>query len=207
MMDEANFHLCGNINSQNFRYWATENPRDIHQKPLHSEKVVVCCGVASFGVIGPCFFEDDADRAVIVNSACNTEILRTFLELELQRLGVETHTLWFQQDRATAHTARSAMQVLNEMFPVRMISRRGDMEWPARSPDLQACDFFLWGYFKSKVYEKKPKTTVDLKQNIRDEVAAVSPTMLQRVILNSQKRLRECVDNKGRHLTDTIFRK
>jgi hypothetical protein len=51
--------------------------------------------------------------------------------------------------------------------------------------------FFLWGYLKSKVYEKKPRTTVDLKQNIREEV---SPTMLQRVMQNFQKRLRECVD-------------
>jgi hypothetical protein len=25
----------------------------------------------------------------------------------------------------------------------------------------------VWGYLKSKVYEKKPRTTVDLKQNIR----------------------------------------
>jgi hypothetical protein len=57
------------------------------------------------------------------------------------------------------------------------------------------------------VYEKKPRITVDLKQNIREEVAAVSPTMLQRVKHNFQKRLGECVDNKGRHLTDTIFRK
>ena len=67
--------------------------------------------------------------------------------------------------------------------------------------------FFLWGYLKSKVYEKKPRTTVDLKQNIREEVAAISPTMLQRVMQNFQKRSGECVDNKGRHLTDTIFRK
>ena len=48
---------------------------------------------------------------------------------------------------------------------------------------------------------------MDLKQNIREEVAAISPTMLQRVIQNFQKSLRACVDNKGRHLTDTIFRK
>jgi hypothetical protein len=33
MTDEANFHHCGNVNSQNCRYWATENPRTIHQKP------------------------------------------------------------------------------------------------------------------------------------------------------------------------------
>jgi hypothetical protein len=57
------------------------------------------------------------------------------------------------------------------------------------------------------VYEKKPRTTVNLKQNIGEEVAAISPTMLQRVMQNFQKRLRECVDNKGRHLTDTKFKK
>jgi carbon monoxide dehydrogenase subunit G len=51
-----------------------------------------------------------------------------------------------------------------------------------------------------------PRTTVDLKQNIRGKLAAVSPNMLQRVMQNFQKRLRECVD-KGRHLTDAVFRK
>jgi hypothetical protein len=39
------------------------------------------------------------------------------------------------------------------------------------------------------VYEKKPRTTVDMKQNIREEVAAISPNMLQRVMQNFQKRL------------------
>jgi hypothetical protein len=57
------------------------------------------------------------------------------------------------------------------------------------------------------VYEKKPRTTVDLKQNIREEVAAISPTMLHRVMQSFQERLGECVENKKRHLTDTIFRK
>jgi hypothetical protein len=57
------------------------------------------------------------------------------------------------------------------------------------------------------VYEKKPKSTVDLKQNMMEEVAAIPPNMLQRVKQNFQKRLGECVDNKGRHLTGTIFRK
>jgi hypothetical protein len=68
MMDEANIHLHGNVNSQNGCYWATENPCNIHQKPLHCE-FIVWCGVASFGVTGPYFFEDEAGRAVTVNSA------------------------------------------------------------------------------------------------------------------------------------------
>jgi hypothetical protein len=60
--------ICGKVNSQNCRYWTTENPRDIRQKPLHSEKVIAWCDVASFGVIDPYFFEDEAGMAVAVNS-------------------------------------------------------------------------------------------------------------------------------------------
>jgi hypothetical protein len=56
------------------------------------------------------------------------------------------------------------------------------------------------------VYEKKPRTTVDLKQNIREEMTEISPTMLHRVMQNFQKGLGEFVD-KGHLLTDTIFRK
>jgi hypothetical protein len=55
MTDEAKFHLCCNVNSQNCRYLATENPRDTHQKALHSKKFIVLCGVASFVVNGPYF--------------------------------------------------------------------------------------------------------------------------------------------------------
>jgi hypothetical protein len=55
------------------------------------------------------------------------------------------------------------------------------------------------------VYEEKPRTTVDLKQNIKEEVAGISPNMLQRVMQNFQKRLWESVE-KGRHLIDLTFR-
>jgi hypothetical protein len=40
----------------------------------------------------------------------------------------------------------------------------------------------------------------------QEEVTAISPNMLQQVMHKFQKRLEESVD-KGRHLTDTIFRK
>ena len=73
----------------------------------------------------------------------------------------------------------------------------------ARSQCLQ---FLTLGIAQEHCVRKKPGTTVDLKQNIRDEVAAISPTMLQRVMQNFQTRLRECVD-KEHHVKDTIFRK
>ena len=45
------------------------------------------------------------------------------------------------------------MRYLDNMFQDRVISRKPirGRDWPARSPDLNPCDFCLWGYLKSKV--------------------------------------------------------
>jgi hypothetical protein len=53
MTDEAHFHLPGYVNKQNYHYWAPENPQELHQRPLHSERLTVWCGIASFGVLRP----------------------------------------------------------------------------------------------------------------------------------------------------------
>jgi len=53
------------------------------------------------------------------------------------------------------------------MFPQHVISGGGDVPWPARSPDLSACGYFLWRYLKSKVFISKPRTTAELKQSIK----------------------------------------
>ncbi|KAJ4447741.1 hypothetical protein ANN_09749 [Periplaneta americana] len=60
------------------------------------------------------------------------------------------------------------------MFPGRIISRFGDIAWPPRSPDLTAADYFLRGYLKSRVYRNKPRTIIQLKQNIRNEINAIN---------------------------------
>jgi len=114
--------------------------------------------------------------------------------------------VWFQQDGATAHTARASMELLREHFPDRLISLRGDLPWPARSLDLTPCDFFLWGYLKSIVYNDLPETLAHLKTNIRNAIAEIPVDMLQRVTQNFRNRLNQCIDNGGRHLIDVIFK-
>ena len=60
--DEAHFHLSGYVYKQNFRYWSESNPRSLHEKPLHSERVTVWCAVANFGVWGPYSFEEEEKK-------------------------------------------------------------------------------------------------------------------------------------------------
>jgi len=52
-------------------------------------------------------------------------------------------------------------------------AKRTHVPWPQRSPDLSACDFFLCGYLKSKVYVRKPRTVDDLKVSVREEITIV----------------------------------
>ena len=87
-----------------------------------------------------------------------------------------------------------------------LISLRGDIGWPARSPDLNPCDYFLWGYLKSKVYSNRPRSIEQLKDAIRQEITVIPHEMTRRVIDNFRGRLRQCVDNNGSHLADLIFK-
>lgn len=78
------------------------------------------------------------------------EMLLTFLKPKLSDLGGPD--MWFQQDRSTAHKVRRSMEVLREMLSEHLIFLPGDIGGPARSPDLDSCYYFLWGYLKPVVY-------------------------------------------------------
>jgi len=74
-----------------------------------------------------------------------------------------------------------------EKFPDRVISRRGDHNWPPRSYDLTLCDFFLWGHVKDKVY------------------AIISPSSIQALKdYNFKKRILSCRRGRGGHLADVF---
>jgi hypothetical protein len=108
------FHISGYVNKQNCRYWTPENPRQLHERPLHSQKVTVWCAVSTRGVIGPYFSEDERGNETTVTSERYVKTLETFVVEQLQNFP-DLHNPWFQQDEATAHTARASMAVLLEI--------------------------------------------------------------------------------------------
>jgi len=96
--------------------------------------------------------------------------------------------------------------IRNGGFPGHVIALRGDIRWPPRSPDLTHCDFFLWGYLKTKVYEQHPVTLEVLKEAIRQEVAAIIPEMILKAMDNYRERLHQFINIQGRHLSDVLFK-
>lgn len=205
MSDEAHFHLNGMVNQQNCRYWASENPKLMHETPLHSPKVTVWCAVTGTDVIGPYFFQDDNGNTVTVTSERYRQMITEFFLPEVRRKRIPIRRVWFQQDGATAHTARISMEAIRPVFRGRIISRFGDINWPPRSPDLSMCDYFLWGYLKARVYQHKARTLEELKEAIRVEVVQIDRAMLERVEANFRERLEMCIAENGRHLTDVVF--
>ena len=71
--------------------------------------------------------------------------------------------------------------------------------WPPRSPDLNPCDFFLWGYLKSVVYNPLPKTIGELKANLEREIKNISEDTLKNLFLNMTKRCNLVISSQSGH--------
>ena len=113
---------------------------------------------------------------------------------------------WFMQDGARPHRTGDVFQLLEEYFGSRIIaldypdySGEG-IEWPPYSPDLNPCDFFLWGCIKDKVYKNNPKSLAELRQNIETEIKSISTETLAAVINNFVIRLRYVISTEGKHI-------
>ena len=96
--------------------------------------------------------------------------------------------------------------LLDELFDNRVIGLGHQVEWPPRSPDLTPCDFFLWGYLKSKVFISPPDSLDDLRQRITNEFTNLrqKPHIIQSAMRSMARRVYLCIENEGRHVEGRI---
>jgi len=99
-------------------------------------KVTVWCGMTATRVIGPYLMRDT------MNAERYLQMLEDYLWPKVS--GWENvDELVFMHDGAPPQFALSVRAWLDQKIPGRWLGRRGTHEWPARSPDLTPCDFFL----------------------------------------------------------------
>ena len=90
---------------------------------------------------------------------------------------------YFMQDGAAPHMAHLTRDFLRKSFGERIIGRFFDISWPSHSPDLNPCDWFLWGFLKDSLF-KPGKTYQDVNElqvAITDCLTAISKDTLSSV--------------------------
>ena len=77
------------------------------------------------------------------------------------------------QDGTTPDRTKPVFSLLNKMFHETVLglgyqSKYGyGVDWPPFSPNINPCDYFLWGFLKDQVYRQQFKTIADLKAVIK----------------------------------------
>ena len=192
--DEAYFGLTEKVNKQNNRLWLEKKTEEVHEMPLYDDKILVWCAISATKIYGPFFFESS------VNKENYLEMLRNFFWPKQLRTK-DYKKYYFQQDGATPHTAIIVQEWLKSKFLTKFIDK---FDWPPRSPDLNPCDFFLWGYLKSKVYNPLPATLDQLKANITREIKNIIKETLILNLLDFKKRCNLVIELKGAHIENKL---
>jgi len=204
--DESHFHLTGFVNKQTMRIWGTERPDEVIQKKAHSLYVTVWCAISARGIIGPYFFENsDGVRETVKQSNYQHMIENYFVpKLVPELVGNDFKNQVFMQDGASPHTAKATLELLKKHFGARIIIYKCENFWPPLSPDINPCDFYLWGYTKDKVFYEIPTNLNDLKSKIIKVISEIPKETLQKVIKNLIFRFNCCVNKNGKHFSNIL---
>lgn len=203
--DESTFKLNGEVNRQNCRFWAKENPRWMREHHTqYPQKVVVWAGIVKNKIIEPYFFDGNVNGQNYLDFLQNV-LIPTLVQLypEENNPVVPDQNLWYQQDGAPSHYAAEVSHYINEVFQNRWIGRRATIEWPPRSPDLTSLDFFLWGHLKN-VYKTRPESIEELKNRITTECQKISEETIREVQKKFIDRLGFCQAQLGGHFQHLI---
>ena len=92
------------------------------------------------------------------------------------------------------------------MFDNRAVALYHEMKWSPRSPNTTPCDFFFWGYLKSKVFVAPPCDMQDLRNRIQAEFENVrqNPVVIRSVVRSMEKRTRICTKNMAKMLNKNL---
>jgi len=176
--DEAKFHNNGQVNHHNNHYWSDLNPHWMNETNRQVRwGINVWCGITDEYLIGPYFFEEN------LNGNKYLDFLKNDLPILLENIPLQHRlNLIWQQDGAPAHNTLAVRAYLNKVYGNNWFGTHSPIiQWPARSPDLSALEFFLWGYLKNEVYKDEVKSVDELKQKIKDSCKKIKTSIIKKV--------------------------
>lgn len=192
--DESLFTRNGIYNPHNEHVWSLENPRALRIRSFqHRFSINIWSGIFN----GSLFMQVLPQR---LNGNSYLALLENHVEYTiLDDIPLATRELmWYQHDGAPPHISQNVVRWLNHHFGQRWIGRNGPVHWPARSPDLNPLDFFLWGAVKRLVYSEQINTPEQLQERINNAFHQIQATInFEQITFSLLKRCRACVRANG----------
>lgn len=153
----------------------------------------VWAGIIGDNLLGPFF----------LSHILNGENYLQFLQNDLPELLDDVPLLIRQQaffvyDGASTHFQIIVRDFFNATYANRWIGRGGPVPWPARSPDCNPLDFYLWDHVKSLVYID---LIADIDTRIINAFQTVrnTPGIFERVRRSLIRRMEACIVANGSH--------
>ena len=148
----------------------------------------VWAGILDQNILGPIF----------INGSLTGEGYVSLLQNEISALIEDLappYPIWYLHDGCPAHNYGPAQDYLAESFPGQVIGTHTQpLSWPPRSPDMNKCDYFLWGHVKSTVYRNAPfPDLVSLRAAIEECFATITHGQLANVTRDFEERLGHCI--------------
>lgn len=201
--DESRFERTGVFNVHNYHSWAIENPHLARASNFQTRfSVNLWSGVLNGELIGPFELPARLDG----NSYLN--FLQNNLNGLLEDVNLQTRQrMIYQQDGAPCHYAARVREHLNATYPERWIGRAGPIEWPARSPDLNPIDFFIWGFYKELVYATDSNSEQELRQKLTEAERKIKQeysSSFRQLKNNFLRRCRLCIQVGGRSFENLL---
>lgn len=194
--DEKLFTVEPQHNHQNDRQLLTPGQQKTPdaKTAAHSHfptSVMVWGGICATGKTPLVFIE----RNVKINAAYYQQaVLRDVLQpWAAQHFGPEGFTL--QQDWAPAHSAKTTIELCNELFP----GFWGKDVWPSNSPDLNPLDYSVWSIMQQKLSGTRYTTLEQLKVALKRAWDEITVEQCASIVANFRKRLRACITAEGGH--------
>ncbi|GBN16525.1 hypothetical protein AVEN_64222-1 [Araneus ventricosus] len=107
----------------------------------------------------------------------------------------------FIQDSAPSHIETPVKQLLNLHFGNdRIVSRHFPTARSPRSPHLNPCDFWLWGYLKDVVYGGPNANLAELKNRITQHIHNITTETLRFVVAHAVLCFQLIGENGGQHI-------
>jgi hypothetical protein len=101
-----------------------QNPRVIHEKVHHAQRITVWFAISSHGLLGPVFFEE------AVNSDGYLSMLHNTFVPHFLAIGLPLQTQWFMQEGARPHIANVTLSTHVSSQTDFLIVPHVDRTWP-----------------------------------------------------------------------------